>query len=263
MIRGSESSAPRVGDARTGQEASLGAAGAVGTARVSGIRTNAATRSASARPAAARGGDEGPSLLAHPPMTGPKHHSEPDPRPDPPHPLRAVAPVRHVGDRGLASGNIPGRRSGEDPGDEEEREEVPLDRDREEDHRRRVPRQREEDHGPPAEAVRDAAEDRRGDELRERKRSEEEADRLRGPPHRLHVEREERDDDPEPNEIEEDGDEDDEDDARLARIARRDPRLERRRVRSPRPTRRRRRAAGASALQCRPEALYRVTAGGR
>ena len=62
------------------------------TTLVSGITKNAATRSTSARAAATSGGNDGPILLAHAPMTGPRTMPRPIPAPSRPMPFARSFP---------------------------------------------------------------------------------------------------------------------------------------------------------------------------
>ena len=145
-----------------------------------------------------------------------EHESQPDAGPEPSHPAGALLALGHVGDRGLARREVAGRRPGKDARREEQRQERHRRGEREQHHRRRVAREAEQDHLAATDPVREAPEEGRRHELRERERREQKPDRAGRAAHRLHVEREERDHDPEPDEVEKDRQEDERDDARRA-----------------------------------------------
>ena len=114
--------------------------------------------------------------------------------------LGAVLVGRHVGDVGARGRDVAARQAVDDPRGEQHREAV---RERQHHEADDGAEQAEDQDRPAAPAVRQIAEQRRGEELAERERREQQADDDRRGAERLRVERQQRDDDPEADEVHE------------------------------------------------------------
>ena len=138
---------------------------------------------------------------------GTDDESETEGRPKEAVALARSCSLRDVGDVGARRRDVPARQTVHDARRKEHREALGQ-RQHHEAHGRAD--QAEDEHRPAAPAIRQIAEERRGDQLREGKRREEQTDGGGDAPKLLGIERQERNDDPEADQIDEDGDENNE-----------------------------------------------------
>ena len=115
--------------------------------------------------------------------------------------LGAILFFRDVGDVGASRGDVAARQAVHDPRGEQHRQAL---RDGEHGEAHRGADQAEDENRPAAPAVRELAEQRRGDELRQRERGEQQADDERGGAEGAGVERQQRNDDSEADQVDED-----------------------------------------------------------
>ena len=137
----------------------------------------------------------------------PQDEPEAKRRADQPVRARAVLRLRDIGDVGARGRDVAARQAVDDARQKQHRHAVS-----EREHRKADDRagQAEDQHRPPAVAVRQLAERRRGGELADREHREQQTDHDRRGAEGFRVERQQRDDDPEADQVDEDGEENDE-----------------------------------------------------